>query len=323
MWELDGKPLRSPLVLVPVQLSTRGPDERLPHRARRERGQHAELLPAREAAAGARPRHPRACRTRRRTSPASTSTRRSAAVRAAIAESGPAVPGRGDRRPRDPAVREVPAVEGPRRALAGLHGERPGAAPGRVTDRATFVDPVADAPRATSTRSTPSCPIPADASQLERHREGRAPAARSCSRGRPAPASPDDHQPADPGRRRGQAGPVRRREARRARRRAEAARRAWAWGRSASTCTTRAASRPWCGRRSGRPSTTASTSTSRDCAVASEDLRIGSRRTSRATPHACTSRTAPACPTTAPARSCWPSARSTHGAARPPCSAVR
>ena len=56
---LDGRPLRSPVVLVPVHLVDAGTAARLPDRARRDGHEHAELLPAGEAAPGARRRRAR------------------------------------------------------------------------------------------------------------------------------------------------------------------------------------------------------------------------------------------------------------------------
>ena len=138
-----------------------------------------------------------------------------------------ALPGGGDRRPRDPPVREVPAVEGPRRALGRARArtrwshhlihdaDRAVRRPGAATPAA--------AP--TSTRSAQRCPVPADASQLAGDRRGRGRAhlrPRGSTRNRQVA---DHHQPADPRGRRRQAGAVRRREAGGARRRHPATRR--------------------------------------------------------------------------------------------------
>ena len=110
-------------------------------------------------------------------------------MRVGAGRARPALPGRGDRGPRDPAVRQVPAVEGPRRALGRLRRQPAGLAtwctsrPRRSpTRRAT--------PRRSSTstswpRSCPRRPTPRSCGRSPRP----PPAARSCSRGRPAPAS--------------------------------------------------------------------------------------------------------------------------------------
>ena len=66
VWELDGRPLRSPLVLVPVDAHPAGRAGAYRLTARRVRREHAELLPAGEAAPAARPRRPGAGRARRR-----------------------------------------------------------------------------------------------------------------------------------------------------------------------------------------------------------------------------------------------------------------
>src|SRR5687768_9296531 len=55
-WELDGRPLRSPLGAHPRRPDADGPHRLLPAHPRRVRHEHPELLPAREAAPAARAR---------------------------------------------------------------------------------------------------------------------------------------------------------------------------------------------------------------------------------------------------------------------------
>src|SRR5687768_9914907 len=56
VWELDGRPLRSPLGAHPRRPDADGPHRLLPAHPRRVRHEHPELLPAREAAPAARAR---------------------------------------------------------------------------------------------------------------------------------------------------------------------------------------------------------------------------------------------------------------------------
>ena len=187
VWELDGRPLRSPLVLIPVTLAPLGRTGAYRLTLDESGSSTPELLPAGEAAPAARPRRPDADRAGRRRR--STSRPRCEAMRRRAGRARAALPGRGDGRPRDPAVRQVPAVEGPRRALGRLRGEPAGRAtwctsrPRRSrTRRAT---PPASPTSTSSPRSCPPRPTPRSCGRSPRPR----PAARSCSRARPAPAS--------------------------------------------------------------------------------------------------------------------------------------
>ena len=89
-------------------------------------------------------------------------------MRVALVGARPALPGRGDGGPRRPAVREVPAVEGPRRALGRLRREPAGRATWCTSPTERVRRPGAATPAATSTStsSPPQLPAPADASQL-------------------------------------------------------------------------------------------------------------------------------------------------------------
>ena len=95
----------------------------LPAGPGRVRCEHAELLPDREAAAGGEAVHPRPGepgRGRARHRPRGDLRRRAEGARGERAR----LPRRRDRGPGDPAVREVPALEGPRRQL-GAAGRLP------------------------------------------------------------------------------------------------------------------------------------------------------------------------------------------------------
>ncbi len=175
-----------PLVLIPVDLDAAGPHRLLPAVARRGRLEHPELLPAGEAAPAARPRRPDADRGRRRHP---RPGRRAGGHAGRAGRARAALPGRGDGGPRDPAVREVPAVEGPRRALGRLRGEPAGRATWCTSrPRRSPTRPATPAASSTSTswpRSCPPRPTPRSCGRSPRP----TPAARSCSRARPAPAS--------------------------------------------------------------------------------------------------------------------------------------
>ena len=220
VWDWDGRPLRSPVVLVPVHLVTRArqrtyrievdetgtpaPNYCLLEKLRQAGVDVPDLVGRRR---GPRPR-----------GGAADAADRGGRGRAAVA-------GGGHRARRDPPVRQVPALEGPRRALGVVLRERLGAAPRPDADRAVR--------RRGGRRRHPGRP---------RRAGGRVPgarrrvAARGGARRRPRPVVraggtagdgqvADDHQPAEPRRGRGPPRALRRREACRARRRAEAARR--------------------------------------------------------------------------------------------------
>ena len=86
VWELDGRPLRSPLVLMPVVLTPLGRTGAYRLTLDESGVEHAELLPAGEAAPAARPRRPDADRAGRRRG--STSTPRSRRCAVALAGHG-------------------------------------------------------------------------------------------------------------------------------------------------------------------------------------------------------------------------------------------
>ncbi len=165
----------------------------LPDRGRRDRHGRAELLPAGEAASGGRRRAGPLGRRRgpRPRGGAADAADRGGRGRAAVA-------GGGHRARRDPPVRQVPALEGPRRALGVVLRERLGAAPRPDADRAVR--------RRGGRRRHPGRP---------RRAGGRVPgarrrvAARGGARRRPRPVVraggaagdgqvADDHQPAEP-----------------------------------------------------------------------------------------------------------------------------
>jgi hypothetical protein len=193
-----------------------GPHRLLPADPGRVGHQHTELLPAGEAAPAARARRSDAVRGRRR----HAGPRGRAGIGAGRAgRARAALPGRGDRGPGDPAVRQVPAVEGPRRALVGLRRQPARLPPGARAHRGVR----GPGPRRRRLRR-PGRPGRAAARPRRRlaaagdRRGHRRPHLRS---GRPARNRqvPDDHQPAQRGCRRGQTGAVRGGEAGGARRR--------------------------------------------------------------------------------------------------------
>ncbi len=235
----------------------------LPPRARRDRRKHTQLLPAREAAPGDGLDDPRPGRIRPRTCPGiDLDGSLARAPRVALAEQGPPSRVEADRRPVDPAVRQVPAVEGPRRALGSDSTDN--ALVRHLIDSPTEPSPTRRRRRrrrSTSTLSMRRARYPADASQLEAVAEAMA-GRTFVLEGPPGHRQvADHHEPAHPGGRRGQAGAVRRREASGSRRRVIATRR----GRHGAVLpwisTTRAPSRPSYEPRSSRHWTTRSTLT--------------------------------------------------------------
>ena len=158
VWELDGRPLRVAARAHPGDAGRRWRATGAYRLTLDESGlEHAELLPAGEAAPAARPRRPDADRARP-TAPARPGggagghARRAGRARAAL-------PGRGDGGPGDPAVREVPAVEGPRRAL-GATSRRTRWSPTWCTSppRRSRTRPATPATSSTSTSWPPRCP---------------------------------------------------------------------------------------------------------------------------------------------------------------------
>ena len=164
LWKLDDRELRSPLVLVPIRLTTRArqqayrieidesgastPNFCLLEKLRQVHGLHVPGLaqPAEDAFGidldGALQ-----------------------AMRVALARGRPAVPGGAQRRDRGAAVRQVPAVEGPRGPLAGPDRQSAGRSSGALTVRPVRRPGECRPSGRTSTNWRQSCPIPADASQ--------------------------------------------------------------------------------------------------------------------------------------------------------------
>ena len=186
VWELDGRPLRCPLVLIPVTLAPLGrtgsyrltldesgastPNYCLLEKLRQLHGLVVPTL-TEPADGGARPR-----------GRARGDARRAGRARAAL-------PGRGDGGPGDPAVRQVPAVEGPRRALGGLRGEPAGRPPGARADRGVRRPGARHRRLRRPRRARRAAARPGRRLAAAGDRRGRPPGARSCSRARPAPAS--------------------------------------------------------------------------------------------------------------------------------------
>ena len=230
-------------------------------------------------------------------------------MRVALVGARAALPGRGDRRPGDPAVRQVPAVEGPRRAL-GRASRRTRWSPTWCTSRPSR-SPTRSAtppPSPTSTSSPPQLPGPGRRLAAARGRRGRRRAhlrARGAARHRQVA---DHHQPARPGGRRRQAGAVRRREAGGAGRRRPAAGRGRHGPVRPRPARQGQPARPWCGRRSGAALEHAVAVDEQGLAADGEDLRSARADAGPLRRPAARRRTPPGCRSTRRAPRSWPPA---------------
>ena len=211
VWELDGRPLRSPLRAHPGRHQRAVAQRRLPAPARRGRREHPELLPAGEAAPAARPRRPDADRDRRRR--ASTSRRRWR--RCASRWSGTGCP-TGSRRRRTSRSCSSRSTGCGRTSTSTGPTSRENPLVAHLVHQPTeaFEDPARDT----------GAYVDLDDLAAAAARPGRLLAAAGDRRGHRRPhvrargparhrQVADHHQPAHPGGRRGQEGAVRRREA--------------------------------------------------------------------------------------------------------------